>query len=75
MISDLTVLLFICSLLFKLHSQAITELDILGVIVECKSWKESTTINVSVISGRLVYPQNGKEILTMKGVCVSICCY
>ncbi|KFK27746.1 hypothetical protein AALP_AA8G423700 [Arabis alpina] len=50
-------------------SQVITALDILGVIVECKSWKESTTMNLSVISGKLVYPQNGKEILTMKGVC------
>lgn len=52
-----------------------TELDILGVFVECKTWKESTAMIVSVISGRLVYPQNGKEILTMKGVCVPICCY
>lgn len=50
-------------------------LDILGVIVECKSWKESTAMIVSVISGKLVYPQNGKEILTMKGVRVPICCY
>ncbi|ESQ32011.1 hypothetical protein EUTSA_v10003500mg [Eutrema salsugineum] len=50
-------------------SQVISTLDILGVIVECKSWKESTAMIVSVISGRLVYPQNGKEILTMKGVC------
>ncbi|CAN8265066.1 unnamed protein product [Cochlearia groenlandica] len=49
-------------------SQVITELDILGVNVECKSWKESTTMTVSITSGRLVYPQNGKEILTMKGV-------
>ncbi|KAL1212574.1 hypothetical protein V5N11_021137 [Cardamine amara subsp. amara] len=50
-------------------SQVLTELDILGVIVECKSWKESTAMIISVISGKLVYPQNGKEILTMKGVC------
>ncbi|EFH50478.1 hypothetical protein ARALYDRAFT_910516 [Arabidopsis lyrata subsp. lyrata] len=50
-------------------SQVITELDILGVIVECKSWKDSTAMIVSVISGRLLYPHNGKEILTMKGVC------
>lgn len=53
----------------------ITELDILGVIVECKSWKDSTAMIVSVISGRLVYPHNGKYILTMKGVCVPICCF
>ncbi|KAL0738567.1 hypothetical protein Bca4012_014777 [Brassica carinata] len=57
----------ISATLQHINGQAITELDILGVIVECKSWKESTAINVSVISGRLVYPQNGKEILTMKG--------
>ncbi|CAE6119186.1 unnamed protein product [Arabidopsis arenosa] len=50
-------------------SQVISELDILGVIVECKSWKDSTAMIVSVISGRLLYPHNGKEILTMKGVC------
>ncbi|KAJ0248608.1 Uncharacterized protein HA466_0156830 [Hirschfeldia incana] len=56
----------ISATLQHINGQAITELDILGVIVECQSWKESTAINVSVISGRLVYPQNGKEILTMK---------
>ncbi|CAA7023283.1 unnamed protein product [Microthlaspi erraticum] len=48
-------------------SQVMSELDILGVFVEFKTWKESTAMIVSVISGRLVYPQNGKEILTMKG--------
>ncbi|KAF8099934.1 hypothetical protein N665_0235s0032 [Sinapis alba] len=57
----------ISATLQHINGQAITELDIFGVIVECKSWKESTAVNVSVISGRLVYPQNGKEILTMKG--------
>ncbi|XP_048591068.1 uncharacterized protein LOC106348493 isoform X1 [Brassica napus] len=57
----------VSAILQHINGQAITELGILGVIVECKSWKESTAINVSVISGRLVYPQNGKEILTMKG--------
>lgn len=78
MASALTSLYFHSSLSYLFHrssSQVITELDILGVIVECKSWKDSTAMILSVISGRLVYPHNGKEILTMKRVCVLILCY
>ncbi|XP_019058238.1 PREDICTED: uncharacterized protein LOC104814962 [Tarenaya hassleriana] len=52
------------------HScQVVTELGILGVVVDCKFSKGFTAVTASVLSGRLFYPQNGKEILTMKGAC------